>query len=190
LISERFKAQFHLDDARISELMNLSEIKVFPKAYPILEQDQDCQWVGTIINGAVRTFVINENGDEISYLLQVNGDYIGDYESFLTNSKSTFNIKTCIDTEVLFFDKKGLLDLAKTDIFWLEFTKRMSDVSFLEAKRRIDELLLNSPEQRYLNLLQKAPEILQKIPQRFISTYLGITPQSLSRIRSRIQLDS
>lgn len=62
----------------------------------------------------------------------------------------------------------------------------MTEVSFLEAKRRIDDLLLNTPEQRYLNLLQKAPEVLQKIPQRYISSYLGITPQSLSRIRGRI----
>jgi len=182
----RFKNQFNLDDQRLSEIMNVSEVRSFKKNTVIFQQGSPCLWLATILEGAVRTFIINEAGEEISYLLQVNGDYIGDYESYLTNQKSIFNIKTCIDTQCLIFDKKAFDDLANKDLFWLHFQKRMSDISFLEAKRRIDDLLLYTPEQRYLNLLQKAPEILQKIPQRYISSFLGITPQSLSRIRSRI----
>ncbi|RRN77466.1 Crp/Fnr family transcriptional regulator [Pseudoxanthomonas sp. SGD-10] len=182
----KFRDQFSLNDDRLAEVLGISEIRNYRKNEFILEQNTKCNWVATIIEGAVRTFIINENGEEISYLLQVNGDYIGDYESYLMGSNATFNIKTCVDTSMLLIQKDKLLKLSEKDVFWLEYQKKMSDLCFIEAKRRIDELLFYTPEQRYLNLLAKAPEIIQKIPQRFISSYLGITPQSLSRIRSRI----
>ncbi len=95
-------------------------------------------------------------------------------------------IKTLLKTEVLYFDKKDVELLIQKDIFWLGLAKHISDLVFLDAKQRLDELFFYTPEERYLNLLKKSPEILNKIPQKYISSYLGITPQSLSRIRKRI----
>lgn len=183
---KNFKNQFGLDEDRMNEILQISQIIEYDKNEFILKKGMNCNWVGMILTGAVRTYISNANEEEISYLLQVNGDYIGDYESYITNSKSTFNIKTCIDTVILKIDKESLDQISCKEIFWVEFQKKMSDASFLEAKRRIDDLLLYTPEQRYVNLLKKAPEVIKNIPQRYISSYLGITPQSLSRIRKRI----
>jgi CRP-like cAMP-binding protein len=94
-------------------------------------------------------------------------------------------IQALLKTEVLYFDKKDVEILIQKDIFWLGLAKRISDLAFLDAKQRLDECFY-TPEERYLNLLKKSPEILNKIPQKYISSYLGITPQSLSRIRKRI----
>jgi len=139
-----------------------------------------------IVDGAVRTFYHTDMGEEISYLLQVNGDFFGDYESFITGQKSRFTIQVMVDSEFFYFTKSSLLTLVNREAFWLEFKSRIADLAFLDAKERINELLFYNPEKRYLNLLTKNPEIVQKIPQKYLSSYLGITPQSLSRIRKRL----
>ncbi|MEF9477078.1 hypothetical protein OWR28_04415 [Chryseobacterium sp. 1B4] len=95
-------------------------------------------------------------------------------------------IQALLKTEILYFNKKEVEILIQKDIFWLGLAKRISDLAFLDAKQRLDDLFFYTPEERYINLLKKSPEILNKIPQKYISSYLGITPQSLSRIRKRI----
>lgn len=170
---------------RLQEFLAIAETKSYTKNSMLFEGDAVCDWLGYIVNGAVRTYCVNDLGEEISFLLQVNGDFFGDYESYITNQKSNFILKTTLDTEILFFEKERLDELMDSDIFWIKFNKTMSDICFLEAKRRIEDLLFYSPEERYNNLLKKSPEIIRKIPQKYISSYLGITAQSLSRIRKR-----
>lgn len=139
-----------------------------------------------IVEGAVRTFGIDDDGRDISYLLQVNNDFTGDFESFITNGPSSFHIETILDTHLLLISRAAIQNLIQRDPFWLHFRVQMSDLAFTEAKRRIEDLLLYTPEQRYSNLLDRSPEIIRKIPQKYISSYLGIQPPSLSRIRKRL----
>jgi hypothetical protein len=87
---------------------------------------------------------------------------------------------------VLYIHKSNLDKLIEKDPFWLGFAKYISDRAFLSAKQRLDELFFFNPEERYLNLIKKSPEVVQKIPQKYIASYLGITTPSLSRIKRRI----
>lgn len=186
MINETELAQrLGLNADRLKEFLSVSEYRKFKKNSILFEGNVVCDWLGYIINGAVRTYCVNDLGEEISFLLQVNGDFFGDYESYITHQKSNFIIKATLDTEILVFDKERLDKLIDSDIFWIKFSRTMSDICFLEAKRRIEDLLFYSPEERYQNLLRKSPEIIRKIPQKYISSYLGITAQSLSRIRKR-----
>ena len=151
-----------------------------------LSEGDNADKLAIIMQGAMRSYVMNERGEEINLLLQVNQDFIGDYESYISGKKASFYIKALIETELFVITKKAIDKLGQQDVFWLKFKTQMSDYAFLEAKRRIEDLLLFTPEERYLNLVKKSQEVLQKIPQKYISTYLGITPQSLSRIKKRI----
>lgn len=171
---------------RLDELLEVGETVVYKKGDKIAFPRDVCDKLGVIVDGAIRTYAVNDKGQEISYLLQVNGSFFGDYKSYISGSKSELILEAILDTEALLFDKKSIDTLCDRDVFWLKFSKKMSDVAFLEAKERLDDLLFNTPEERYNNLLRKSGEVIQKIPQKYISTYLGITPQSLSRIRKRI----
>ncbi|WP_126972873.1 Crp/Fnr family transcriptional regulator [Gynurincola endophyticus] len=178
---------FGIELSRFDDFLQIAECKQVLKNQLLLTDRDVCNGFGIILSGALRTFTVNDAGEEMSYLLQVNGDFFGDYESYITRKKAAFNVQAVIDSEVLVFEKNELERLIETDLYWLKFAKQMSDIAFLDAKRRLDEFLFHTPEQRYLNLLRKSPEIIQKIPQKYISSYLGITPQSLSRIRHRIK---
>lgn len=171
---------------RVEEFLSICKRVIHQKNDLIDAGGRVFDQLGYIVDGAARIFYLNDNGEEMSYLLQVNGDALGDYESYLTGQPSQVKIEFLLPTEVLYFRKKDIDRLAERDVFWLALTKRISDLAFIYCKRRLDELFFYTPEQRYLNLSSKSPEILNKIPQKYISTYLGITPQSLSRIRKRL----
>jgi len=175
-----------LSKERLREFLSISEKKSYRKGDILFRGDRICNQLGCIVSGALRTYCVNDMGEEISFLLQVDRDFFGDYESFIMQKKSMFIIEAIVDTEVFIFEKERLDRLIDSDIFWTRFSRTIADICFLEAKRRIEDLLFYSPEQRYSMLLSKCPEVIRKIPLKYISTYLGITPQSLSRIRKRI----
>lgn len=171
---------------RLNQLLERSTAATYDKNTVIGTAGKAFDRLGYIVGGAVRTYSINEQGEEISYLLHVDNDFFGDYKSYITGERSELVIETVLETEVIFFEKKQLEQLIREDVFWLGFARRISDLVFLDARQRIDDLLFYTPEQRYLNLLKRSPDVILKIPQKYISTFLGITPQSLSRIRKRL----
>ena len=186
ILKEELSATLQMPIKRVEELFSICFVVTHEKNELIETKNRVFDKLGYIINGAARIYYVNDKGEEISYLLQVNGDIIGDFASYITDEKSLAKIETLLKSEVLYFEKSKLEELIQKDVFWLGFAKHLSDLAFLSAKRRLDEFYFYTPEQRYLNLLKKSPEIIQKIPQKYISSYLGITPQSLSRIRKRI----
>lgn len=186
MLIEKLATTLQIPIKRVEEFLSICYIVTHEKNELIEAKNRVFDKLGYIINGAARIYYVNDKGEEISYLLQVNGDVIGDFASYITGEKSQAKIETLLKTEVLYFEKSKLEKFIQQDIFWLGFSKHLSDLAFLSAKQRLDELFFHTPEQRYINLLKRSPEIIQKIPQKYISSYLGITPQSLSRIRKRI----
>lgn len=185
-VKQKLAETLQISMERAEEFLEICYIVNYDKNKIIEPKNGVFDRLGFILNGAVRIYYINEKGEDISYLLQVNNDVIGDYASYITGKKSLAILQTLLKTDVLYFDKKDIEALIRKDIFWIGLAKRISDLAFLDSKQRLDELFFYTPEERYLNLLKKSPEILNKIPQKYISSYLGITPQSLSRIRKRI----
>lgn len=186
MLIDQLSTRLQISIKRAEEFLGICFVVTHEKGEWVEPKNRVFDKLGYIINGAARIYYINDKGEEISYLLQVNGDVIGDFASYITGKESQLKIETLLKTEVLYFEKKKLEQLIKQDNFWLGFSKHLSDLAFLSAKQRLDELFFYTPEQRYLNLLNKSPEIIQKILQKYISSFLGITPQSLSRIRKRI----
>lgn len=186
ILIETLKEIFSMPQRKVEELLKVCTIETHAKNEMVVTKGKTFNRLGYIIHGAARIYYSNERGEEVSYLLQVNGDVIGDYAGFITGAASEVKIEILLPTEVLYLEKNQLDTLIQKDIFWLFFAKQLSDMAFLSAKQRLDELFFYTPEQRYLNLIKKSPEILNKIPQKYISSYLGITPPSLSRIRKRI----
>lgn len=95
------------------------------------------------------------------------------------------NIKALKDSEIMLLHKDDLQKLYQKEAYWQEFGRKMTEVIYLSAQKRIEELLYYVPERRYYNLLSETPQVFQLIPLKHIASYLGIKPQSLSRIRNR-----
>ena len=138
----------------------------------------------------MRTYYINENEEEVNFLFhfdqRIEDTVFTDYESFLLKIPSKLNIQALEDCIVSTMSQENWITLSNTNLYWQQFSKKMTEKAYLSAKKRVEDLLYYSPENRYLKLLKENPMIFQKISQRHIASYLGITPQSLSRIRKRI----
>jgi len=190
--SENFKKYgklFDVDEEHFEEFYSLLRHVNFAKSEYFLRKGETCNYLGFVTKGSMRSFYINESGKEISFMFHFENQFFTDYESILRNKKSNLNIQSQEKAEVLLLHKDDLQKLYSKEPYWQEFGRKMTEKIYLDAKKRIENLLYHSPEKRYINLLQENPSAFQHVPQKHIASYLGITPPSLSRIRKRISIN-
>lgn len=137
-----------------------------------------------IKQGALRLW-FNKDGKDITFQFFFEGKAVASIESFLNNSPSIFSIESIETTEVIAISKPNLelllqrYPILKDELFHL-LAARCQNYAQLFLSR-----IKDTPQERYAELLKNHPEIIQRVPQHYIASYLGITPISLSRIRNR-----
>ena len=112
--------------------------------------------------------------------------FAGAYDSFISQKPSRHSIEVIEECQVLTISFKDLQDLFIEFPKMNEFVRKVLEERFVELHQLFTSYILDSPEGRYLNLLTHRPDLLNRIPQHQIATFLGITPVSLSRIRNRV----
>jgi CRP-like cAMP-binding protein len=112
--------------------------------------------------------------------------WISDMKSFLTNQPSTYNIDALEDSELLLIDKASQDKLCCAIPKFEHYFRILLESNSSAAQLRISDFISASAEDRYLNFLKTYPKLVQRVPQSQIASYLGITPQSLSRIRKEL----
>ncbi|AQX11018.1 Crp/Fnr family transcriptional regulator [Elizabethkingia meningoseptica] len=182
---ETYGPLFLVDKEHYAEFCGLLKKISLKRSEYFLKEGELCEYLGFLKSGLMRTFYNNENGADINFNFHFNHHFFTDYESILKGVKSKMNIKALEDSEILLLHKDDLQKLYQKEAYWQEFGRKMTEVIYLSAKKRIEELLYYSPEKRYSNLLTENPQIFQLVAQKHIASYLGIKPQSLSRIRNR-----
>ena len=138
-----------------------------------------------INKGAGRLYFIKD-GEEISANFMFEGGFITSLESFLLQIPSRQAVETLEDSELLVLSKERLDALVAQQPTFNLFNKAIAEMAFVMLQRRASSFILDSPEERYNNMLVQRPEILSRVPQHMIASYLGVTPVSLSRIRKRV----
>jgi CRP-like cAMP-binding protein len=138
-----------------------------------------------ITKGCLKTYFIDAKGEEHIVQFGVENWWIGDMYSFLTETPSIYNIEVLEDCELLQIDKETL-DRLYIQIPKLErYFRLLIQNAYIASTRRILGTMSKPAEERYLEFLKKFPDIEQRIPQYMVASYLGITPEFLSRIRRK-----
>jgi len=151
----------------------------------LLEEGKVAHEVFFVEKGCLHQFFLTEKGVEKTCNFVFEQEFITDLESFSRQTRSTTNIITLEPTECLVTTCKDLVEcMAGSPAVAAFFNVIVENVATANI-RRIQALLSQSPEQQFEVLLQNNPKILQRVPQRYIAQYLGIAPESLSRIRKR-----
>ena len=114
------------------------------------------------------------------------GYFACNYESFLDHSISTKNVQCIEDSTLLMITHAGLQQFYSDIKGGERFGRLIAEHIFVESVKQISSMYSDPPELRYRKFLESYPELLQRIPQYHISSYVGVKPQSLSRIRKRI----
>lgn len=127
----------------------------------------------------------NHNGNDITTQFFFEGKAIASMESLLKNEPSDFTLET-LETCILYvMPKEQFLNLIEKDGEFIKWFNNLILNRFFYYSKHLLTYLKNKPQERYNELLKKHPQILQRVPQHYIASYLGITPVSLSRIRNR-----
>jgi CRP-like cAMP-binding protein len=138
-----------------------------------------------ILKGCIRKYYVKD-GEQITIYITTENTFIGAFGSLVTGSKSKETIE-CLEPCELLVLKKADLDRLYTQIPLMnEFIRKVLEQTLIQFQQMMTMYILDSPEERYVKMLSLNPEILQKVPQHMLATYLGITATSLSRIRKRI----
>lgn len=150
----------------------------------LLQQDEVCTFVAFVEQGAFR-FFYNRDGEERITAFFFGGDAVSNYRSFLTGMPSDHMIETLQDSVFWMIQKKDLYDLFDAHPTLDRLGRYIAENLYLTVARRLDSFLFDSPEQRYDDLLRRNSRLLHDVPQFMLASYLGIKPESLSRIRKR-----
>ncbi|MBD1364332.1 Crp/Fnr family transcriptional regulator [Mucilaginibacter sp. ZT4R22] len=150
-----------------------------------LKEGQICKSMVIVYKGGLRYFSRTEKG-EYTLGFAFEGDWIGDYESFLLQTPSAHFIEAVEDTEVFTLSYADMQALYTQSQRFEKFGRIIAENLFIEAAKSKRNLMIQSAEDRYMELLTTQPKIFERLPQHLIASYLGIQPQSLSRIRARI----
>jgi CRP/FNR family transcriptional regulator, anaerobic regulatory protein len=161
------------------------EVKQFNKKEFLLKEGQVCNKISFINSGCMRVFYDVE-GIENTIQFFFADSWYTDYGSFLTGEPALENMQALEYTEVVQIKKNDLYELYNIYPVFDRVGRVMAENAFLSLSKLNKMLTNDEPEQRYLNLFKQRPEIVERIPQHYIASYLGIKPESLSRIRKRI----
>ena len=161
--------------------------RVIPKKENFLKLDDIENYISFIESGVVRLYIPKENPEkEITFGFSFKNQFISAYDSFLTQTPSAYQLQALTDTTLLSITYDDLQDVYnKTQIGNL-IGRLTAERLFLLKSKREQNLLNLTAEERYLKLFKERPELLKVIPLKYISSYIGVTPQALSRIRKRL----
>ena len=182
---------------KITELISISDEefnfcktlflpKKLRKKQYLLQEGDVCKYNTFVSKGLLRSYTIDNKGTEHILQFAFEGWWIGDIYSFLTEKPSNLNIEALEDCELLLMTKPSMdLLLEKAPIFE-RFFRILLQNNLIATQKRLMGTLTETAEEKYTNLINNFPGCLQRVPQHMIASYLGITRETLSRIRSQI----
>lgn len=155
------------------------------KGEKLHSEGQVCNDVSFINKGLMKCYHIIDGKEYIEAFFSQN-EYCSDYSSFLLREPGKLYLEALEDCELVLLDYNTVQLLYDKVKNFQKFGRLMAEFLFTQISIRNNALLFESPEQRYLKFSKNRPDLLQRVPQYMIASYLGITPEALSRIRKRI----
>ena len=159
--------------------------KVRKKQY-ILQEGDVCKYSTFVEKGALRSYTIDEKGHEHIVQFAIEGWWISDMYSFITGEPSVYNIDVLEDAELLLLSNASQEELLLKVPKFERYQRLLVQGAYIALQRRLVLSLSQSAEEKYTKLTNTYPDIIQRVPQHMIASYLGVTPETLSRIRKQI----
>lgn len=139
-----------------------------------------------ILKGSGGVMLWNSN-NYVCIDLCYEGEFFGDYMSFITQQPTPIETITFESSEVFRISKTNFDKLTQNDAIGEKICRFASEALFVHKQMQQIDIITKTPTQRYQDLIKKQAKVVQRTPQKYIASYLGITPQSLSRIRAKIE---
>jgi len=152
----------------------------------IIKEGNNVNLAVFVNSGLFRTYIIDEQGVEHILQFALPGWWTGDLGSFLSGESTRFYVEALEYSEVLAISKISWDELLKKAPFYLDYHRKLLEKGLVSTQNRLLETYSTDAAKKYLNLIETFPDILHRVPQYMIASYLGMSRETLSRIRSHL----
>jgi len=174
-----------LPENKIDEFLSIGKIKSIDAFEYFIKAGEVPRKVAFIKTSLFRYVYINDKSDEFTKGIIVENNFLSSYSAMILNKPSYFSIEALEDSQIIEICWTDFNQLLTTDIFWVRFLLKFVEKGYMIKEKRERDLLLLDAETRYKNFLTEFPGMDQRIKQGIIASYLGIKPETLSRIRRK-----
>lgn len=186
-IRKYFEKFIDLEDRIWKLFVERLEPVTIAKNEVILSKGQIENYVSIIETGVIRFVIPKEEADiDTTFGFGFNGHFFSAYDSFIRKTPSEYQIEALVETKIWRISHHDLNELFDQTSEGNSIGRQIAEQFFIGKQKRELSLLIQSAEERYYSLFKHQPQLIKEIPLKYIASYIGITPQALSRIRSRI----
>ena len=178
------KALLPLTDAEQTAWLAVARVQSVPAKAPLGRLGEPCTRLTFVNSGLLRVYFLTEESERTCRFLP-EGSWYTDFESFSTGAPSREHLQALEDSEVVQVEKADLERLYQHHPNLERVGRLLTENALLEIHRRNQMLTLESPEARYERLCAESPELVNRVPQYYLASFLNLRPESLSRIRKR-----
>jgi len=184
-LRELFNSIVQLDDNEWNIAENLFKERSFKKGEYLMSEGKIEKYINLIVEGTCRAFYI-KNGIEYNYEIGLEDDWVSSYKSFTDNIPSDEYIQAVTNMKVYSIHTDSIQNLASLNPKFAIVERYIVNQIIIDKTERLRSFITDTPDERYLKLLEKKQHLVKNIPLRILASYIGITPESLSRLRKRL----
>ncbi|HZY81586.1 MAG TPA: Crp/Fnr family transcriptional regulator [Cyclobacteriaceae bacterium] len=163
------------------------QIVTYKKGEYYNQQKNVCKYMGFVLDGVFRSYIVDaKTGEEKNVFFYSANGFVVTFKSFINQIPCDYHTQALTDSTVIQIHITDLLALYNRSHRWETFGRVLAQEAFNVVMTRIEGFMFKTPEERYLDLVDRHPEIFNTVPLYHISSYLGIQGPSLSRIRKRL----
>jgi CRP-like cAMP-binding protein len=183
-LENHIKTYVSLSEDEILALNSLVQYRKIKKNQYLLHEGGIAAMSSYISSGCLRTYITDNRGTEHILGFSTPGWWTGNLENFYNDKPSQLNIQAILDTEILFFTKETKEKLFLSGAAFERYFRILTERSLIDFQARTLEILSLSAEERYWNFYNKYPDLMLKLPQKYVAGYIGVTPEFLSKMKS------
>jgi len=163
----------------------LTPKKLRKKQY-LLQAGDVCKTIAFVEKGTLRAYSTDEKGNEHIIQFALEGWTIADLYSFMTGEPAMYHIDALEDTELVLISKAAQEEILKRVPKYETYTRMQLTGAYMAMQKRLTSIISLSVEERYKHFIAVYPDIAQRVPQHMIASYMGLKPETLSRVRKKI----
>ena len=186
LLRQHIEKRTHLTADEFDIVKNFFVTRKLKKKQFLLNEGEVCRYIGFVNSGCMREYTIDSKGNEHIIQFAIEDWWVSDLNSFLSGEPAEYNIDALQDSEILLLEKSARDKLLDECPKMERFFRILIESNHVANHRRITDSLSTSAEEKYLKFIKTYPKLFELVSQNQIASYLGITPQSLSRIRKEL----